>query len=162
GETRRRGDKETGRRGDGETSFGHGLRTVPCSGRPAVGPGGVVGRPRPNQFCLLVSSSPCLLVSSSPCLLFSFSPCLSVSSKEPLVMSSAVLSLLAHPDDAEFFCAGVLIRLQREHGWQVHIASMTAGDCGSTQLDAEAISEVRRVEGARAAALIGATYHCLE
>jgi LmbE family N-acetylglucosaminyl deacetylase len=77
-------------------------------------------------------------------------------------MSSAVLSLLAHPDDAEFFCAGVLIRLQREHGWKVHIASMTAGDCGSTQLDAEAISEVRRAEGARAAALIGATYHCLE
>ena len=43
-------------------------------------------------------------------------------------MAEVVLSVLAHPDDAEFLCAGVLIRLAREHGWQVHIATMTAGD----------------------------------
>src|SRR4051812_601792 len=77
-------------------------------------------------------------------------------------MNTIALAILAHPDDAEFLCAGTLIRLAREHGWQVHIASMTPGDCGSTELPPERIAEVRRAEGARAAALIGATYHCVE
>ena len=77
-------------------------------------------------------------------------------------MAEVVLSVLAHPDDAEFLCAGTLIRLAREHGWQVHVASMTPGDCGSTELPAEEIAAVRREEGRRAAALVGATYHCLE
>src|SRR5579864_8804162 len=77
-------------------------------------------------------------------------------------MDNIVLSILAHPDDAEFLCAGALIRLVREHGWQAHIASMTPGDCGSAELPAEEISRVRRAEGARAASLIGASYHCLE
>jgi LmbE family N-acetylglucosaminyl deacetylase len=73
-----------------------------------------------------------------------------------------VLSVLAHPDDAEFLCAGVLIRLARQRGWKVHIATMTPGDCGSAEHSAEEISRIRRVEGAAAAAVIGATYHCLE
>src|SRR5436309_2125317 len=77
-------------------------------------------------------------------------------------MADVVLSVLAHPDDAEFLCAGSLVRLSREHGWQVHIASMTPGDCGSAEWPPERISAVRRQEGTRAAALIGATYHCLE
>jgi LmbE family N-acetylglucosaminyl deacetylase len=77
-------------------------------------------------------------------------------------MVDTVLSILAHPDDAEFLCAGTLLRLAREHHWQVHIASMTPGDCGSAELPAEEISRVRRAEGARAAALMGAVYHCLE
>ncbi len=77
-------------------------------------------------------------------------------------MADIVLSLLAHPDDAEFLCAGTMIRLVQEHGWQAHIASMTAGDCGTTEFSPEEISRIRRKEGARAAALIGATYHCLE
>src|SRR6516165_3661885 len=76
--------------------------------------------------------------------------------------SPVVLSILAHPDDAEFLCTGVLIRLVREHGWKVHIASMTPGDCGSAEHSAEEIARIRRTEGARAAAVIGATYHCLE
>jgi LmbE family N-acetylglucosaminyl deacetylase len=50
----------------------------------------------------------------------------------------------------------------REHGWQVHIASMTPGDCGSADLPAEEISRIRRAEGAHAADLIGACYHCVE
>jgi LmbE family N-acetylglucosaminyl deacetylase len=77
-------------------------------------------------------------------------------------MADVVLSVLAHPDDAEFLCAGALIRLVREHGWQAHIATMTPGDCGSAELPPEEISRIRRAEGARAAGLIGATYHCLE
>ena len=77
-------------------------------------------------------------------------------------MNKTILSILAHPDDAEFLCAGTLIRLKQEHGFQVHIASMTAGDCGSVEHDAQEISRRRRAVGADAAALIGATYHCLE
>src|SRR5437763_8120868 len=77
-------------------------------------------------------------------------------------MNKTILSVLAHPDDAEFLCAGTLIRLKRELGFDVHIASMTAGDCGSVEHDAQAISKLRRAEGAKAAALIGATYHCVE
>jgi LmbE family N-acetylglucosaminyl deacetylase len=77
-------------------------------------------------------------------------------------MPSTILSVLAHPDDAEFLCAGTLIRLRREHGFIVHIASMTPGDCGSVEMPPLEIARTRRGEGAAAAALIGATYHCLE
>jgi LmbE family N-acetylglucosaminyl deacetylase len=77
-------------------------------------------------------------------------------------MNKIILSILAHPDDAEFLCAGAMIRLVREHGWQAHVATMTPGDCGSAELPAEEISRIRRREGANAAAMIGATYHCLE
>ena len=77
-------------------------------------------------------------------------------------MDKIILSILAHPDDAEFLCAGTLIRLKREHGYEVHIASMTPGDCGSVQHAPQEIARLRRAEGAQAAALIGATYHCLE
>lgn len=77
-------------------------------------------------------------------------------------MKRTILSVLAHPDDAEFLCAGTLIRLKEEHGFEVHIASMTPGDCGSVECDAQEIARVRRAEGDKAAALIGATYHCLE
>ena len=77
-------------------------------------------------------------------------------------MADVVLSLLAHPDDAEFLCAGTLCRLAREHGWEAHLATMTAGDCGSPKLPPEAISRVRRAEGTAAAAMIGGRFHCLE
>ncbi len=76
-------------------------------------------------------------------------------------MTPTVLSILAHPDDAEFLCAGTLIRL-RQLGWQVHIATMTPGDKGSMIHGPEEIARLRRAEGAAAAGLIGATYHCLE
>jgi LmbE family N-acetylglucosaminyl deacetylase len=52
--------------------------------------------------------------------------------------------------------------LRHERAWQVHIATMTPGDCGSAELAPEEISRIRRAEGAAAAARIGATYHCLE
>ncbi len=77
-------------------------------------------------------------------------------------MTNVILSVLAHPDDAEFLCGGTLIRLRQEHGWEVHIASMTPGDCGSVEPGPIQISQIRRAEGAKAAALIGAAYHCLE
>ena len=53
-------------------------------------------------------------------------------------MCKVALSFLAHPDDAEFLCAGTLIRLA-EAGWEVHIATATPGDCG-TMTDTSGIS----------------------
>ncbi|APW62580.1 PIG-L deacetylase family protein [Paludisphaera borealis] len=72
-----------------------------------------------------------------------------------------VLAIHAHPDDVEFQCAGTLALLKRA-GFAVTIATMTPGDCGSAELDCEAIAEVRRGEAKAAADLIGADYLCLE
>ena len=77
-------------------------------------------------------------------------------------MNKVALAILAHPDDAEFLCAGTLVRLRKEHGWTIHVATMTPGDCGSAEHTPEEIARIRRAEGAAAAAAIGATYHCLE
>jgi LmbE family N-acetylglucosaminyl deacetylase len=71
------------------------------------------------------------------------------------------LAFMAHPDDAEFLCAGTLVRL-REAGWQVHVATATPGDCGSATQDRWEISAVRTKEARRACELIEATYHCLD
>src|SRR3954470_7476095 len=71
------------------------------------------------------------------------------------------MSLLAHPDDAEMQCAGTLIRLA-DAGWQIHIATVANGDCGSTKLPPAEIAAIRLKEGIAAAAKINATYHCLD
>jgi LmbE family N-acetylglucosaminyl deacetylase len=68
---------------------------------------------------------------------------------------------MAHPDDAEFLCAGALIRLAAA-GWEVHIATLAPGDCGSMTEDRWAISARRTAEARAAAAMIGAAYHCLD
>jgi len=72
-----------------------------------------------------------------------------------------VLAYMAHPDDAEFLCAGTLIRLA-EAGWEVHIATCAPGDCGTTTETPWAIGGRRTGEAQQAASLIGATYHCLD
>lgn len=77
-------------------------------------------------------------------------------------MSKVALAVLAHPDDAEFLCAGTLLRLHAEHGWAVHVATMTAGDCGSAEHLPDEIARIRRSEGAAACRAVGFTYHCLE
>jgi LmbE family N-acetylglucosaminyl deacetylase len=71
------------------------------------------------------------------------------------------LACMAHPDDAEFTCGGTLALLH-QHGWEIHIATMTPGDCGSEQLGPEEISRIRRAEATSAAAVLGGTFHCLE
>lgn len=82
--------------------------------------------------------------------------------KQPATEPSrkVVLAFMAHPDDAEFTCAGTLLRL-RALGWEVHIATVTAGDCGSVTESPAEIAARRTAEGAAAAKLCGATYHCL-
>lgn len=71
-----------------------------------------------------------------------------------------VLALMAHPDDIEMTCAGTLILLKRA-GWDVHLATMTAGDLGTATLSRAAISRIRRKEAAASARLLGAGYTCL-
>jgi LmbE family N-acetylglucosaminyl deacetylase len=76
-------------------------------------------------------------------------------------MRDVALAVLAHPDDAEFLCAGTLLRLHRERGWAVHVATMTAGDCGSAELPPDDIARIRRGEGQAACDAVGFTYHCV-
>lgn len=71
-----------------------------------------------------------------------------------------VLALMAHPDDIEFLCAGTLALLKRA-GWNVHIATMTAGDLGSMTLPPARIARIRRAEARAAAKVLGADYTCL-
>ncbi len=73
----------------------------------------------------------------------------------------SVLALNAHPDDAEFMCAGTLALLHKQ-GWDIHIATMTPGDCGSAEYGREEISRIRRAEAAKSARILDGTYHCLE
>jgi LmbE family N-acetylglucosaminyl deacetylase len=72
-----------------------------------------------------------------------------------------ILSIHAHPDDAEILAGGTLALLAKD-GHEITIATMTPGDKGSDTLGPEQIAAVRRVEAASAAALIGARYLCAE
>ena len=78
-----------------------------------------------------------------------------------MTSNKTVLSLGAHPDDAEFFCTGTMALLEKK-GWQIHIATMTPGDCGTVQYSREEISRIRRAEAAKAAGILNGSYHCLE
>ncbi len=75
--------------------------------------------------------------------------------------SKDVLALFAHPDDVEFLCAGTLVLLHQQ-GWNIHIATMTPGDVGSSTLSREEISRIRRAEAAKSASLLDGSYDCLE
>jgi LmbE family N-acetylglucosaminyl deacetylase len=79
----------------------------------------------------------------------------------PTTPRKVVLSFLAHPDDAEMLCAGTLIRL-KDAGYEIHIATATPGDCGTMEENRWNISSIRTKEAKASAALIGATYHCLD
>ena len=61
-----------------------------------------------------------------------------------------VLALMPHPDDCEILCAGTLIRL-REIGFEIHVATMTAGDKGSVTRSNIEIAAIRRDEAQAAA-----------
>ena len=73
-----------------------------------------------------------------------------------------VLALMPHPDDIEILCAGTLLRLSAL-GYEIHVATMTAGDKGSAVLSREEIADIRREEARQAAGVLGAaSYRCLE
>src|SRR5574341_764486 len=77
------------------------------------------------------------------------------------IQGNVVLTLMAHPDDAEFLCGGTLALLA-QHGWRIHVATATPGDCGSTTLKPEEIAASRREEARAAARVLGGDFHCLE
>ena len=76
-------------------------------------------------------------------------------------MKKNILSIHAHPDDAEILAGGTLAQLAAA-GHHITIVTMTPGDCGTAEYSPEEIARIRRAEAARSAARIGATYRCAE
>ncbi len=72
-----------------------------------------------------------------------------------------ILSIHAHPDDAEILAGGTLALLA-DQGHELTIVTMTAGDCGSAEFPADEVANMRRREAASAAQMIGAQYICAE
>jgi len=72
-----------------------------------------------------------------------------------------ILAVGAHPDDVEFTCAGTLALLHR-CGCSITIATLTPGDCGSSEMPPRSIAAKRRREAQHSAALLDAPYACLE
>jgi LmbE family N-acetylglucosaminyl deacetylase len=73
-----------------------------------------------------------------------------------MMENQRVLALMPHPDDIEILCAGTLLRL-KDRGFEIHAATMTAGDKGSAVLSRSEIGLVRRAEAEHASELIGAS-----
>ncbi len=74
--------------------------------------------------------------------------------------NKSILIVHAHPDDTEAFCAGSLARLKSQ-GWEIHIATMTAGGMGGINSSEEKTIERRMNEARKAAGILGAEYYCL-
>ncbi len=74
--------------------------------------------------------------------------------------NKTVLAVMAHPDDIEFLCGGALVRLKKL-GYSIHMANVSAGDCGSMEHGPDEIARIRFAEARKAAAVIGATHHCV-
>ena len=72
-----------------------------------------------------------------------------------------VLAVGAHPDDIEFMCAG-LLALLKNADFEVHIATMSSGDCGSMDTDPDTLRKIRRGETEDACRVLGANYHALD
>jgi LmbE family N-acetylglucosaminyl deacetylase len=68
-----------------------------------------------------------------------------------------IVSIHAHPDDAEILAGGTLALLSGL-GHEIVIVSLSAGDCGSTVYGPDEIAVIRKAEAAESAALIGAEY----
>jgi LmbE family N-acetylglucosaminyl deacetylase len=75
--------------------------------------------------------------------------------------NKVVVSIQAHPDDSEAWNAGTL-KLLKDKGYKIVIATMTAGGMGGIGSDEETTINIRREEAARAAAVLDAEYHCFE
>jgi len=74
--------------------------------------------------------------------------------------NKVVLSINAHPDDAEAWNAGTL-KLLKDKGYKIVIATMTSGDLGGCNMDMEETARVRYEEASKAAAVLDAEYYNL-
>jgi LmbE family N-acetylglucosaminyl deacetylase len=70
-----------------------------------------------------------------------------------------LVAIHAHPDDAEIFVAGTMALMQQQ-GYELVIATMTAGGLGGMRTGEEETARLRRAEAKAAAAQLDARYHC--
>lgn len=70
-----------------------------------------------------------------------------------------VLSIGAHPDDADTSAGGLLLKL-RDKGWDVRLLSVTDGSAGMYDISrcGAPLAEIRRKEAAASGTLLGGTY----
>jgi len=76
------------------------------------------------------------------------------------VFNKVALSINAHPDDAEAWNAGAL-KLLKDKGYKIVIATMTGGDLGGCNMNMEETARVRFEEAKKAAAVLDAEYYTL-
>jgi LmbE family N-acetylglucosaminyl deacetylase len=76
------------------------------------------------------------------------------------VFNKVVLSIHAHPDDAEAWNAGVL-KLLKDKGYKIVIATLTSGGLGGCNMTMEETASVRLEEAKKAAAVLDAEYYML-
>lgn len=69
-----------------------------------------------------------------------------------------VLAFGCHPDDIEFMAAGTLALLA-ERGCEIHLATMTGGEVGSSDLRSQEIRAQRLAEAEKSARLLNGTFH---
>jgi LmbE family N-acetylglucosaminyl deacetylase len=74
--------------------------------------------------------------------------------------NKVVLSIHAHPDDAEAWNAGTLMLLKNK-GYKIVIATLTGGDLGGCDMTMEETAAMRFEEAQRAASVLGAEYFSL-
>jgi len=74
--------------------------------------------------------------------------------------NKVALSINAHPDDAEAWNAGTL-KLLKDKGYKIVIATMTGGDLGGCNMTMEETARVRFGEAKKAAAVLDAEYYSL-
>jgi N-acetylglucosamine malate deacetylase 1 len=74
--------------------------------------------------------------------------------------NKVALSINAHPDDAEAWNAGAL-KLLKDKGYKIVIATMTGGDLGGCKMDMKETARVRYEEAKKAAAVLDAEYYTL-
>lgn len=73
---------------------------------------------------------------------------------------TVVVSVHAHPDDTEAWCAGTL-KLLKDHGYKIVIVTLTAGGMGGIGSTEDKTIATRREEARKAAAVLDAEYICL-
>lgn len=76
-------------------------------------------------------------------------------------MTVRILAIHAHPDDLEILAGGTLCHLAAQ-GHPITVVTMTPGDCGTAEYDADTIAEMRRNEARASCRLLGANYVCAE
>ena len=74
------------------------------------------------------------------------------------VKNKNVLAIGAHPDDMEQFCGGTLKLISDLEGYQVTIAALTSGECGSNELSPQEIIAIRKKESEEGARKINANF----